>query len=59
MFSLESPHLGNSNEYTQYIIFNIMNEITLNYTKPADKGFFLALVGWLVVCFGLNGPLRQ
>ena len=23
MFSLESPHRGNSNEYTQYTIFNI------------------------------------
>ena len=23
VFSLESPHRGNSNEYTQYTIFNI------------------------------------
>ena len=27
MFSLESPHRGDSNEYTQYTIFNINKEI--------------------------------
>ena len=26
VFSLESPHRGNSNEYTQYTIFNIKKE---------------------------------
>ena len=26
MFSLESPHRGNSNEYTQYTILNMDNE---------------------------------
>ena len=26
VFSLESPHWGDSNEYTQYTIFNIKNE---------------------------------
>ena len=26
MFSLESPHRGDSNEYTQYTIFNIKKE---------------------------------
>ena len=30
VFSLESPHLGDSNEYTQYTIFNIKKK---NYTK--------------------------
>ena len=36
MFSLESPHRGDSNEYTQYTFFNITNmKITLNYTKSA------------------------
>ena len=29
VFSLESPHRGDSNEYTQYTIFNIKKEITL------------------------------
>ena len=32
MFSLESPHRGDSNEYTQHAIFNI-KKITLNYPK--------------------------
>ena len=40
MFSLESPHSGDSNEFTQYIIFNIKKKITLNYPKPAAIGFF-------------------
>ena len=31
---------GDSNEYTQYIIFNIRKKITLNYPKSADMGFF-------------------
>ena len=35
MFSLESPHRGDSNEYTQYAIFNIKRKITLNYPKSA------------------------
>ena len=33
MFSLELPHRGNSNEYTQHTIINIEKEITLNYSK--------------------------
>ena len=37
MFSLELPHLGDSNEYTQYTIFNI---ITLYFPKSAAMGFF-------------------
>ena len=40
VFSLESPHRGNSNENTQYTIFNIKKKITLNYSKPAAMGFF-------------------
>ena len=35
MFSLESPHRGDSNEYTQYTIFNIKRKIDLNYLKSA------------------------
>ena len=33
MFSLESPHRGNSNEYTQHANINIKKKITLNYPK--------------------------
>ena len=40
VFSLESPHRGDSNEYTQYTIFNIKKKITLNYSKSAAMGFF-------------------
>ena len=40
MFSLESPHRGDSNEYTQYTIFNMNKKSTLNYSKSADMGFF-------------------
>ena len=40
MFSLESPHRGDSNEYTQYTIFNIKRKIDLNYLKSAFMGFF-------------------
>ena len=39
VFSLESPHQGDSNEYTQYTIFN-MKKNTLNYPKSAAVGFF-------------------
>ena len=38
--SLESPHRGNSNEYTQFTIFNIRKKITIYYVKSADMGFF-------------------
>ena len=41
VFSLESPHRGDSNEYTQYTIFGKEKKITLNYLKFADMGFFL------------------
>ena len=39
-FSLESPHRGDSNENTQYTIFNINKTNTLNYPKSAAMGFF-------------------
>ena len=39
MFALESPHRGDSNEYTQYTIFNIKRKIALNYPKSAAMGF--------------------
>ena len=40
MFSLESPHGGDSNVYSQYTIFNINSKITLNYPKSAAMRFF-------------------
>ena len=68
MFSLESPHRCDSNEYTQYTIFNIQKKFTLNFPKSAAMGFFskglknefeTAVVNDLVGCFGFYGPLRQ
>ena len=40
VFTLESPHRGDSNEYTQYTIFNMNMKNTLNYPKFAAMGFF-------------------
>ena len=40
VFSLESPHRGDSNEYTQYTIFNMNKKNTINYPKSAAIGFF-------------------
>ena len=40
MFSLESPHRSDSNEYTQYTIFNMKKKNTLNYTKSVAMGCF-------------------
>ena len=39
VFSLESPHRGDSNEYTQYTIFNIKKQMALDYFKSAAIGF--------------------
>ena len=39
-YSLESPHRGDSNEYTQYTIFSTEKKITLNYPKSAATRFF-------------------
>ena len=40
MLSLESPHRGDSNEYTQYTIFSMKKKHPLNYPKSAAVGFF-------------------
>ena len=40
MLSLESPHRGDSNEYTEYTIYNIKKKIILNDPKSAAMGFF-------------------
>ena len=39
VFSLESPHRGDSNEYTQHTIFNIKKKITQNFPKSAAMSF--------------------
>ena len=39
VFSLESSHQGNPNEYTQYTTSNIKKKITLNYPNFAAIGF--------------------
>ena len=39
MFSLESPNRDDSNENSQYTIFNIKKKINLNYPKSAAMGF--------------------
>ena len=39
MFSLESPHRGDSNKYTLYTIFNMNKKNTVNYPKSAAMGF--------------------
>ena len=41
VFSLESPHRGDSNEVIQYTVFSIKRKITLNYPKPAALRLFL------------------
>ena len=43
VFSLESPHRGDSNEYTQNTISNIKKKITLKYPKSAAMGFSLGI----------------
>ena len=40
MFSLESPHRGDSNEYSQYTIFNMNKKDTINYPRSAAMAFF-------------------
>ena len=40
MFSLESPHRGDSIEYTQYTIFNMNKKNTLNFPNLQLWAFF-------------------
>ena len=50
MFSFESPHRGDSNEYTHYTVFNIKKKkITLNYPESAT----------LRVCQGTSKRVRN
>ena len=39
MFSLESQHRGDSNEYTQHTILNMNKKETMNYPKSAAMSF--------------------
>ena len=38
LFSLDSPHLGDSKEYTQYTIFNLKKKTIIYYNKSAAMG---------------------
>ena len=38
VLSLKSPRRGNSNEHTQYTIFNLKKKNNLNYPKSAAMG---------------------
>ena len=40
VLSLESPRSGDSNEYTQYTIFNMKKKNNLNYPESAAIGIF-------------------
>ena len=40
VFSLESPHRGDSNENTQHTIFNRKKKVSLNYPKSTAMEFF-------------------
>ena len=40
VFSLESPHRGDSNEYTQNTIFNVKKENHPKLSKSAARDFF-------------------
>ena len=41
VFSVESPHSGDSNEFTQYTVLNIKKKITLNFSKLQPRDYFL------------------
>ena len=45
MLSLESPHQGDSNEYTPYTIFNIKKKITLIIPNLQLWDIFLMYIG--------------
>ena len=53
MFSIKSPHRGDSNEYTQYTIFNIKRKINLNCLKSAAIVFFIGIFQ------GTQAPVRN
>ena len=40
VFSLESPYQGDSNDYTQYTIFNVKEENCSTYHKSTAIGLF-------------------
>ena len=52
VFSLESPHLGDSNKYKHYTVFNIKKKGTVNYLKLAAMGFFQGTQERVQISFG-------
>ena len=56
LFSLESPHRGDSSEYTQYTIFNIKKKITLSYCKSVAMGFFPGTQERVRLSRGIKAP---
>ena len=40
VFTLESSHRGDSNEYTQYTFLDTTKEITINYPQSGAMVFF-------------------
>ena len=51
MFSLESPHRGESNEHAQYTVFKTNKKITLHYPRSAAMGFFQGTQGFDYVAY--------
>ena len=54
VFSLESPHRGDSYEYKQYTIFSIQKKTAQNYSKSAALEFFPKVVV-VVLLFYVHG----
>ena len=54
MFSLESPHRGDSNEYTQQTIISIKKKITRNYPKYNNDCSY----GIFLICYGLKNEFE-
>ena len=54
VFSLESPRRGDSNEYTQYTIFNVKTKITPNYSTSA----LMPRVFWKIEIYLVSFSLR-
>ena len=53
VFQLESPHRGDSNEYTQHAIINIKKKIILNYPKYNN------VCSYGILSLGTQGRVRN
>ena len=58
MFALESPHRGDSNEYTQNTIFNIRKKIILNHVRSATMDYFQGTEERVFKAALANEPLK-